>query len=256
MSSKVFSYSIKKMFLEATNQKAGGRMIRKRQEGLEWLEFDILQQFPEVVHGVFVRSGDCKEKIANNRKKIQETLGVSSLISCYQVHGDVVKQAGELMQDEACDGIFTKEKNVGLMIKHADCQAAIFYDPVHQAIASVHSGWRGNVQNIYAKTVETMQEALGTDPEDLIVCISPSLGPDRAEFINFESEFPSSFWAFQSKPYYFNLWEISRWQLEEEGVLRGNIEVASICTYDNPADFYSYRRDKVTGRNATVVALR
>ena len=49
---------------------------------------------------------------------------------------------------------------------------------------------------------------------------------------------------------------MSRAQLEEAGVLSGNIEVASICTYDNPEDYYSYRRDKVTGRNATVVALK
>lgn len=246
-------------------------MIRKQKEGLEWLEFDLLQPFPEVVHGVFLRSGgtsenaysslnvgggsgDCKEKIAKNRSIVQKSLGVASLISCLQVHGDNVKDVSELTLEEGCDGMITKEKNQALMIKHADCQAAIFFDPVNKIIANVHSGWRGNVQNIYAKTVEKMQ-AMGSLPQDLIVCISPSLGPERAEFVNFETEFPFSFWAFQIRLNYFDLWEISRSQLEEAGVPSGQIEIAGICTYDNPADFYSYRRDKVTGRNATVVAL-
>ena len=248
-------------------------MIRKQKDGLTWLEFEILQQYPEVVHGIFLRSGgdsegaysslnvggetgDNKEAIDKNRQKIIDLLGLSSLISSHQVHGDVVKDVSELVLDEACDGILTKEKNTGLLIKHADCQAAIFYDPIHMVIANVHSGWRGNVQNIYGKTVEMLQEKIGTSPEDLIVCISPSLGPDRSEFVNFEEEFPFDLWPFQFKKFHFNLWEMSRAQLEEAGVLRGNIEVASICTYDNPADFYSYRRDKVTGRNATVVALK
>lgn len=246
-------------------------MIRKQKEGLEWLEFDLLQPFPEVVHGVFLRSGgiseeaysslnvgggsgDCKDKIAENREKVQKALGLASLISCLQVHGDTVKELSELSLDEGCDGIVTREKNQGLMIKHADCQAAIFYDPVNKIIANIHSGWRGSVENIYGKTVEKMV-AMGSRPEDLIVCISPSLGPERAEFVNFETEFPFPFWAFQIRPFYFDFWEISRSQLEEAGVPSVQIEIAGICSYDNPKDFYSYRRDKVTGRNATVVAL-
>ena len=248
-------------------------MIRKQKNGLTWLEFEILQQYPEVAHGVFLRSGgeskgpydslnvggetgDDRELIDKNRQKIVDVLGISSLISSRQVHGDVVKDVSELVSCEECDGIITKEKNMGLLIKHADCQAAIFFDPINKVIANVHCGWKGNVQNIYAKTVEMMQEKIGTSPEDLIVCISPSLGPDRSEFVNFENEFPFDLWPFQFKKFYFNLWEMSRAQLEEAGVLSGNIEVASICTYDNPEDYYSYRRDKVTGRNATVVALK
>ena len=73
-------------------------MIRKQKDGLTWLEFEILQQYPEVAHGVFLRSGgssegpycslnvggetgDDKDVIDKNRQKIADLLGVSSLIS-------------------------------------------------------------------------------------------------------------------------------------------------------------------------------
>ena len=55
------------------------------------------------------------------------------------------------------------QKDCGLVIQHADCQAAIFFDPVRKAIANVHCGWRGSVCNIYAKTVEKI-----TLPRDII----------------------------------------------------------------------------------------
>ena len=141
------------------------------------------------------------------------------------------------------------------MIKHADCQAAIFYDPVHHAVSCVHAGWRGNVQNIYAHAIAFMAGKFHSQPADILVCISPSLGPHFSEFKNYKTEFPESFWPFQIRPNYFNLWEISRTQLQECGILPHHIEIASICTYANEQDFFSYRRDKVTGRNATVVAL-
>ena len=142
------------------------------------------------------------------------------------------------------------------MMKHADCQAAIFYDPVHHALANVHSGWRGNVKNIYQTTILKMASVFGTKPQDLLVGISPSLGPQHAEFKNYKVEFPEHFWSFQVCPEYFDLWAIARHQLEEAGVLPYHIEIAGICTYANKEDCYSYRRDKVTGRHATLAMLR
>ncbi len=248
-------------------------MLRKSKEGIDWLEFDLLQAFPHVVHGVFLRhggastgefsslnmggsTGDDKESIKNNREKVQHLLSLKELVSSYQVHGDRVAFVPEDRHlDAGCDGMITSEKNIGLMIKHADCQAAIFFDPLHNAVACVHSGWRGSVQNIYKKTIEAMKAKIGTRPSDLLVCISPSLGPDHAEFIHYKEELPPSFWEFQTRPTYFNFWEISRWQLKEEGVLDHHIEMAQICTYANTSDFFSYRKEKITGRNATVVAV-
>ena len=142
------------------------------------------------------------------------------------------------------------------MVRHADCQAAIFYDPKNKAVANVHSGWRGNVKNIYRSTIQKMRRVFGSKPADLLVCISPSLGPDCAEFIHYKAEFPEDFWAFQIKPYYFNLWAIARYQLELSGILPHHIEIAEICTNTEVEDYFSYRREKVSGRHATLAMLK
>lgn len=250
-------------------------MQRKSKNGIDWLEFEIFSQFPELIHGVILRhggvstghcaslniggnTGDSQESICENRKRVLEALNIPQFISSYQVHSDTVLHITDSKQLdlEQADGLITQEANVGLLIKHADCQAAIFYDPINKALANIHAGWRGNVKNIYAKTIQKMNEIFGTQPQNLFVGISPSLGPDRSEFKNYKDEFPQSFWKFQIAPFYFDLWAIARMQLQECGVPSDHIQIASICTYSNPEDFFSYRRDKATGRNATIAALR
>ena len=229
-------------------------MIRKNKNGIHWLEFEILQKFPNVVHGVFLKADT--ESGSESVEKLQSILVVTSVISATQVHGNEVKDINGLLETDSCDGLTTTKKQTALSIRHADCQAAIFYDPKKQVIANIHCGWKGSVQNIYAKTVEMMKKNYGSNPQDLIVCISPSLGPERSEFLNFEQEFPFDLWPFQLRPFYIDFWEISKNQLEEAGVLSKHIEVAGICTYDHPNDFFSYRRDKTTKRNQTLVALK
>ena len=247
-------------------------MKRKKNKAIEWLEFELLQDFPEIVHGVFLRQGGISKPpfhslnmgtsagddlfaVMENRKRICNMLNVSKLIHGNQVHGKHLEIVETEEPAVCCDGLITQTKGIGLLIAHADCQAAIFYDPVHQAIANVHAGWRGNVQNIYQETVLKMKNAIGTKAEDLLVCISPSLGPEASEFKNYREELPSFFLPYQFKPTYFNLWEIAKDQLLDAGVLPHHIEIASLCTFQEREDFFSYRRDKVTGRNATIIAL-
>ncbi len=249
-------------------------MLRKKREGIEWLEFEHLADQPDLTHGIFLRhggisngpfgslnaggsTGDHAENVSENRKRILQALNIEFYVSGTQVHGDGVIWVKEREQVVGeCDALITSKAGIGLMIKHADCQAAIFYDPVNRALSNVHAGWRGNVKNVYRATVQKMQEAFGSKPQNLLVGISPSLGPNHAEFKNFKSEFPESFWDFQVRPFYFDLWAIARHQLQECGILAHHIEIAEICTYENQQDCFSYRRDKVTGRNATLAMIK
>ena len=176
-----------------------------------------------------------------------------------QVHKDalleVKKSPKKLMQYEGFDGMLTEEKEVGLLIRHADCQAAIFYDPVQKALANVHCGWRGSIQNIYQKTIQKMEQLYGTRPSDLHVCIGPSLGPQSAEFKYYREELPRHFWQFQVRPTYFDFWAISEKQLLDAGVPKAQIEIARICTLRNTADCFSYRRHKNTPHHGTLVSI-
>jgi YfiH family protein len=248
-------------------------MYRKSKDGVQWLEFEILSRIPTLVHGVFLRqagkaddfslnmgshAADQSERIQHNREKACAVLGIPEAVASRQIHSDrVIHMVRPYLDDlEEADGLMTQEAHLGLMIQHADCQAAIFYDPVHQAVANIHSGWRGQVKNIYAKTVMRMRQVFNSSPKELLVCISPSLGPLHAEFTNYQEDFPESFWAFQVAPGYFDLWAIAKMQLQNCGILPAHIEVASICTYATPEDFFSYRRDKSIGRNATIAAIK
>lgn len=248
-------------------------MLRKKRGSLEWLEFELLQEFPEVGHAVFLRhggvsegpysslnvgggTGDDEDKIKLNRVKIKKHLGCKQLISGRQMHGMQIALPPLDPESEECDGLITQEKSMGLLIKHADCQAVIFYDPIEKAVGCIHAGWRGNVQNIYAQAIGMMQRSFGSKPQNLFVGISPSLGPCCSQFIHYEKEIPQQFWSFQVKPLYFDLGEMARSQLLEAGILPHHLEIAPICTCCSPVDFYSYRRDKTTGRNATIVCLK
>jgi YfiH family protein len=249
-------------------------MKRKKHQDIEWLEFELLSGIPNLTHGVFLRhggvsgppfhslnfgytSGDDRTAVFHNRNQILKLLDLAKLITGKQNHGKRVDLVDANYEPkEFADGLITQEKNLGILMTHADCQAAIFYDPVHHAVANVHCGWRGNVQNIYRETILAMKEKVGTAPQDLIVCISPSLGPEASEFKNYKEEFPSTFWGYQFKPNYFDLWKIANDQLENEGVLSHHIEIAALCTFTHTEDFFSYRREKITGRNATVVGLK
>lgn len=222
-------------------------MIRCKKENIEWLEFSLLQDFKEVVHGIFLRP-------LNILTASKNLLGTSHLSFANQVHGNEVKIA-DPSKIEDCDGLITDRKDLTLLVKHADCQAALFYDPVKRVIGNIHCGWKGSVQNIYQKTVEKFREIYGSNPKDLRVCISPSLGPDHAEFIHYEIELPKEFWSFQVKPSYFDFWAISRMQLLESGIEESHIEMAKMCTFCGETDFFSYRRDKKTGRHGTLIAL-
>lgn len=238
-------------------------MIRKETNGIAYLQFELLAEHKDVSHGVFLRGNDFtlskgdREHVFANRKKAQEILNIPKLIASYQVHGADVHEACPEDSSETmkCDAFMTIHRNLGLMVKHADCQGTLIYDPVCKAIATVHSGWRGSIQNIYQKTIDSLQKRYGSHPKDLLVCIGPSLGPQSAEFIHYKKELPEPFWEYRVNENHFDFWEISKHQLIDCGVLPDHIEIAGIDTKTEPEDCFSYRRDKNTGHHGSIIAL-
>ncbi len=242
---------------------------------LEWLEYDSLEDHPNIIGRTYLRHGgtsagafatlnvsdavgDHPDCVKVNRSLIQKSVEVNHLVFAKQQHGDKIIQVtlNNYSKIPEGDGIYTKEKDLGLVVTHADCQAAIFYDPVKQIIGAVHAGWRGlMLMDVYKNMVDAFVNE-GAHLEDIIVCVSPSLGPDKAEFKNYKTEIPKEFWNFQSKPSYFNLWDIARYRLTESGIHESNIELIETCTFSNPKDYFSYRREKISGRHGTVIAIK
>lgn len=238
---------------------------------LSYLTFEHLSRYPEIVHGSFSRKGgvskspydglnvsfdvgDAPASVLANCQLIKDELKIANLIQSKQTHGpDIYIVEDVTATVPPCDALITAEKNVGLMIKHADCQAAIFYDPMVKVIAAVHAGWKGSSAKIYTKTIQKLKSAFGSNPENLMVGISPSLG--NAEFKNYEQELPEEFWRYQVSLNHFDFWAIARDELLQAGLLQGHIKIACLCTKSNPKEYFSYRREKITGRMGTVIAL-
>jgi YfiH family protein len=203
--------------------------------------------------------GDKPENVYANREQIKKTLGFKRLVSAKQVHGSQVYTVGENPTDDleidGFDALITNMPGIGLMIQQADCQAVFLFDPENKAIGIAHVGWRGTVADVIAETVFAMSLTFSTEPVDITAAISPSLGPCCAEFVNFRSELPAALHGYQVRPNYFDFWAISHDQLSAAGVRPENIHAAAICTCCN-LDFFSYRRDRNTGRFASVIGIR
>ena len=247
-------------------------------DGLKYYRSPQLGDLPEVVHGFFTRQGgaspgpyhslnvslavgDGQEAVAENLRRMRKALRLSGLASAAQVHGGraavITSPDQALLSDiPEVDILVTTVPGLGLLIKQADCQAVMFYDPVKRVAANVHCGWRGQVHNILGETVRLLQDRFATRPADLYAAIGPSLGPCCAEFRNFRRELPPALWTYQVRPTYFDLWRLSLDQLAAAGVSPARIDLAGLCTRCGADDFYSYRRDRVTGRQGAIIALQ
>lgn len=204
--------------------------------------------------------GDNKENVEKNRKIITDFIGIKSenLTSLNQVHGDKILKANKPANNEinGCDAIITNTRGLFLMIQVADCQAVCIYDPVNNAIANIHNGWKGSAKNIAGKTVKKMNKEYGSLPKNLLVGISPSIGPCHSKFSDPYNELPNQLHEYIDQNNHVDFWKATKKQLMEEGVKEENIENPEICTLCNKNRYFSYRGgNKKTGRFGVVIGM-
>ncbi|MDP4125898.1 MAG: peptidoglycan editing factor PgeF [Bacillota bacterium] len=217
--------------------------------------------------------GDNPAAVLENRKRWLDQWGVSWSESVVgeQVHGANVlwvdkKNGGQGVRElrtviPAVDGFVTQD-DIGLMEFFADCVPLFFYHPDLKAVGIAHAGWKGTAQKIGQRVLELFEE-VGGRTEDAWVAIGPSIGPccylvDEPVVNQFREQFAETpFLQSQGNgQYLLDLWEANRILLLEKGVCSKNIDVAAICTADNPEWFFSHRRDGArTGRMAGWINL-
>lgn len=204
--------------------------------------------------------GDDPKAVDMNRAILQSYLrsqGVKHMIEMKQTHGTKIvfvdENSPSLIED--CDAMITMTPSIALAVKHADCQAALFFDSQKKIIAAVHAGWRGLVNQLYEKVL-TQLIKIGSNPENLYVFISPSLGPQSAQFIDAKKLFPPSFLKYEAKKDYYKLWDIALMQLTSGKVNPKNIYFDRSCTREQHKRFFSYRKNKLTGRNMSIISLQ
>ncbi|BBE31327.1 laccase domain protein [Tepiditoga spiralis] len=149
------------------------------------------------------------------------------------------------------DAIITNEKDIVLISFYADCVPLYFCDKKNKIIGLAHSGWKGTILEIGRKVIEKMNYAYNSNPKDILVGIGPSIGPNNFEVsLDVAIKFKKYKTVKKIKNKYFvDLWLTNYIILQNAGILKNNIIMSNLDTYENKELFFSYRRDKGnTGR--------
>jgi hypothetical protein len=255
-------------------------------KSLRYYTFDSLNNLP-LTHGLFTRQGgvseapfahlnvgsavgDSLESVQQNIAHIFTTFNLPrvSLFDSRLVHGtnaiiaEDLRHAGQEGPPDA-DIILTKDPEVTLFMRYADCLPLLLHDPVQQAIGLAHAGWKGTVQRVAAKAVEEMEKQFGSNATDLIAAIGPGICAEHYEVgSNVISEVESAFGQAAANllpsrngSTHFDLFAANVLALKEVGVER--IESSGICTASNTEDWFSHRAEHGrTGRFGALLTLK
>ncbi len=205
-------------------------------------------------------TADEPQNILHNRLSLQKQIGFN-FSELHQVHGDElvfdpppIKPTEKPIYD--ADGQATSQAGLALIIKTADCQPILISHNQGKHIMALHVGWRGNRIDFILSAIQRFCEKYELLPKDLLAVRGPSLGPQAAEFINFDSE-----WGQEYSPWFckqkmtMDLWSLSRHQLNKAGISAQNIFGLDMCTATMQELFFSYRNVKLSGRQASAICI-
>lgn len=208
-------------------------------------------------------SGDDVQTVEKNLDKLKASLlqKPKVLFRPRQVHGIEMQcidtaflslpQEVQEKRLRGVDAICTDIRGYAVCVSTADCVPILLYDRRHQAVAAIHSGWRGTVQHILSLSLQQMNRLYGTEGQDIYAGIGPSISINAFEigeevYDAFKKAgFPMeqiSTWKESTRKHHIDLWKANTMQLENFGVPTNQIEVSGICTFTNNEDFFSARR--------------
>ncbi len=211
--------------------------------------------------------GDSPRAVDENRRRLAETIGAAldRLVEAEQVHGSgvaVVRAGTGGTVVPGADALVTGSPDVWLAVYTADCVPVLILDPLVPAVAAVHAGWRGVARRIVPEAFQRMRETFGTLPDRCAVALGPAIGG-----CCYEVDAPVARamegvagWIEAARPtgpgrWHLDLREAIRRQLADRGVPQTAIETIGECTRCRSDHFFSYRRDRVTGRMAACIRL-
>lgn len=205
--------------------------------------------------------GDDAALVAANRATLQRACpGLGAISWITQVHGAQVVDADAAHEPEA-DAQWTDAQGLGCAVLTADCLPLLLCDFDGTVVAAAHAGWRGLAGGVVERTVAT----LPVSPSVLMAWLGPAIGPARFEvgeevraaFVDAAPAAVAAATASAFSPaerpgrWQADLYALTRLRLAAAGVT--SVHGGGRCTYDESDRFYSYRRDRITGRMATLI---
>ena len=221
-----------------------------------------------------LHTGDDPVAVVANRARL---LSLASARAAWleQVHGNEVVLADDVLAAAAngaaptrADASVTTTPGVGCLVMVADCMPVLLCDEAGRAVGAAHAGWRGLASGIIEKTAQRVADLVGTRLENVCAYLGPAIGPGAFEV---GADVRDAFMtearaderdlvarAFVDHPStpgksLADLYALARVRLARLGIAR--IEGGGACTVTDRERFYSYRRDRVTGRMAAMIWL-
>lgn len=215
--------------------------------------------------------GDSPASVKENEQRLARALGTDRgrLVYIKQIHGDRILEANSrkkeweanepLVLGEA-DGMISNTHNLVLCIRTADCVPILIYAPDAKAIAAVHAGWKGSRLVIVRKAIEEMVKQYDASPKKMIAAIGPAIGSCCYQVgdeiaSDFKAMFGKKTISQKNRKLYLDLAETNRITLLESGMYPERIDVLKRCTCCEPELFFSYRRDRQTGRHISFIVI-
>jgi polyphenol oxidase len=236
---------------------------------------------------------DDRARVEENRRKFLAALGAAEhqMVTLGQIHSDIVHEiSSKSPPNSPGDAMFTQRSGLLLAVQTADCIPILLADSRTHTVAAVHSGWRGTLKRIAEKTLGRMRMEFGTRTDDVIAAFGPGIGgccyevgPEVAK--EFAAQFPLARnwlqgpfdaaaagendpnwlpWLTMAPPghapepprLHLDLIAANRALLLEAGVPGRNIFSSGLCTACRRDLFFSYRKERTTGRLMAAIGIR
>jgi hypothetical protein len=205
--------------------------------------------------------GDDADAVLTNRARLCASLPAEPRW-LRQVHGSNVVDAAECAQFPEADACIATQHDRVCAVLVADCLPVLMCDRAGTTVAAAHAGWRG----LSAGVLESTVAAMPCRADELLAYFGPAIGPDEFEvgadvFAAFTRVDPGAASCFRPKPgsqpqtpkWLADLFALARRRLAQVGVTA--VFGGGLCTYRDPARFFSHRRDKRSGRQAALIWL-
>ncbi len=202
-------------------------------------------------------SGDDSDNVSENRRLLFAALKLPQTPDwIHQVHGSRVVRVPHEPAEPDADAAWTDRPGVVCAVQAADCLPVLFCDRDATVVAAAHAGWRGLSGGVLENTVA----ALPVPPSRLIAWLGPAIGPDAFEvgddvrnaFVAVDADAAKNFRPTGTPgKHRADLFALARQRLAVAGVTQ--VHGGGICTYSDPARFYSFRRDGICGRMVATI---
>ncbi|NRD72551.1 peptidoglycan editing factor PgeF [Shewanella sp. VB17] len=230
---------------------------------------DGVSNYPYASLNLGLHVGDTEKDVLTNRALVQERLNIPvSPAWLNQIHGTNVVKADNGIVHNA-DGSYTDSREQVCVVMTADCLPILLCDQLGRQVAAVHAGWKGLCDGI----IEVALKKFKVKNDKLIAYLGPAIGPEQFEVGAevrelFLSRHAEAKVYFTKRPvplssqmsdcknddkYFADLQGLAILRLKLAGVTE--IYQSDMCTFNHPDDYFSYRRDRITGRMASYIWL-